>query len=60
MEFLALILEKPTGKEIAEFRVDASDAYFAQCLAAAEFEAKQRYQPRLRKHTNWYVDVVAL
>ena len=60
MMYLALVLEKKTAKEIAEIRVEAESAWLAKHKAACEFADKQKWQPNLRKHTDWYVDVVAL
>lgn len=58
--YLTLIIDKATGKEVAEYLHDAADDYWAKRKAAAAFEEQQRYVPRLRKVTDWYADAVAL
>ena len=55
-EYLCLILDRETKKEIAEYQISAFDEYLAANMAAHNFEDAQRYQPSLRKHTNWIVD----
>ena len=54
--FLCLVIDKESGKELAEYRPDAADDYFAQRIATRMFENDQKYRPNLRKHKNWYVD----
>ena len=54
--FLCLVIDRETGRELAEYMPDAADDYFARHMAARMFENDQKYQPNLRKHKNWYVD----
>ena len=60
MLYLALVLDKKTEKEIAEFQIEAESTWWAKHKVACEFSDKQKWQPNLRKHTDWYVDAVAL
>jgi hypothetical protein len=58
--FLCLIIDRNTGDELAEHRPDAAEAYYAKNKAARMFENDQKYQPNLRRFSNWYVDAVEL
>jgi glutaredoxin 2 len=54
--YLCMVIDRYSGKDLAEFEVDASNEYFAKHKARSLFEERQKYQPRLRKHEDWYVD----
>lgn len=54
--FLCLVLDRCSNKELAEYTVEATSNFFARHIGANLFEKSQKYQPNLRKHTNWYVD----
>lgn len=60
MNFLCIIVDKTDNSTIAEYQVNARELYFALHKARSKFEHDQKYIPKLRKHTNWYVDGVEL
>lgn len=57
---LCLIIDRTSGAELAEYQPDAPNELEARCAAERLFKHDQRYQPRLRAHTDWDVDVCAL
>lgn len=58
--YLALIIDKATGKEVAEYRHDAANDFLAKVKAENAFRLQQQFVPRLRHVTDWYADAVAL
>jgi hypothetical protein len=65
--YLVLIIDRATGKAMMEFQIEAieypvkiTEEYHAKRQAAMEFRELQRYTPRLRKVTDWHVDVLAI
>lgn len=58
--YLCLVIDTDTGAELAEYRPDAKDDWFAKQIAAGMFSNDQKYQPNLRKYTRWYVDACEL
>lgn len=55
-EYLCIVIDKNTGEELAEYRPDAFDDWYARHIAADMFKKDQKHQPNLRKHEDWYVD----
>ena len=72
LKTLAVIVDRKSGAEIDSFEFDFKsywgyidkDSLAARIDARAEalgiFEQKQKYQPNLRKHKDYYVDCVFL
>lgn len=71
---LAVIVDRKSGKEVDSFEFDFEDHFaydfidpntsiahmYAKGQAMRVFEEKQKYQPRLRKIGDWFVDCVFL
>lgn len=74
LKTLAVIVDRKTKTEIDSFEFDFEDHFaydsvdpnisiaymYAKCRALNFFEQKQKYQPNLRKHKDYYVDCVFL
>jgi len=56
IQFLCLIIETSTGREIKEYRPDAADDYYARCMAAKMFETERKFFPKKDRKCNWHVE----
>ena len=54
--FLVVIVNNVDNSEIKDYIISARDWYYASHIGASKFKNEQKYQPSLRKITNWYAD----
>lgn len=69
---LAVVIDKETKKEIDSFEFtfdwygvafignSTMSCFYAKLEALKIFEQKQKYQPNLRKHQNYYIDAIVI
>jgi len=55
-QFLCLIIETCTGREIKEYRPDAVDDYYARHIAANMFKAEHPHFSKRDRTRTWHVE----